>query len=180
LLLLLSILFFGLDSSPVLALPLDPELLIQVWDVKQRLGMTGLFLEEEVEHRQPSSWRDWAMVSVKRRIMMGLSHLEWAWSVLHGYPVLSCFELAPLPAPAASYLWRAADQQSWERLYREWLWKWRNGGCFKMVEFFNINPSGSLDLRSEMWLTEADEFGMILMAEGELSHPWSSRPIKLG
>lgn len=99
---------------------------------------------------------------------MGLSHLEWAWSVLHGYPVLSCFELAPLPAPAARYLWQAADAVSWEPLYREWLWKWRNGGSYKMVEFFTINPRGALNLRSEMWLAEADEFGMILMAEGKL------------
>jgi hypothetical protein len=34
-----------------------------------------------------------------------------------------------------------------------------------MVELFGINPTSSLDLRSEMWLAEADEFGMILTAE---------------
>jgi hypothetical protein len=36
-----------------------------------------------------------------------------------------------------------------------------------MAEFFGINPSGNLDPRSEMWLAEADDFGMILMAEGK-------------
>lgn len=146
---------------------MDAELLVQVWDVRRKLAMTGLFLEEEVEHRQPSSWREWVMVSVKRRTIMGLSHLEWAWSIIHGYPVLSCFELSPLPAPAAKYLWLAIESTSWERLYREWLWKWKEGGGYKMVEFFDINPSGSLDHRSEMWLAEADEFGMILMVEGK-------------
>ncbi|KFA67520.1 hypothetical protein S40285_10556 [Stachybotrys chlorohalonatus IBT 40285] len=34
-----------------------------------------------------------------------------------------------------------------------------------MAEFFGINPTGSLDLRSEMWFAAADDFGMILMAE---------------
>lgn len=169
LLLLLIILFFGFEPSPILFHPLDAELLFQVWDVRQKLATTGLFLEEEVEHRQPSSWRDWVMVSAKRRIIMGYSHLEWAWSVTHGYPVLSCFELAPLPAPAATYLWQAGDWPSWERLYKEWLWKWRDGGGYKMVEFFDINPSGNLDLRSEMWFAEADDFGMLLMAEGKSS-----------
>ncbi|KFA76904.1 hypothetical protein S40288_06185 [Stachybotrys chartarum IBT 40288] len=165
LLLLLIILFFGIEPSPVLSHPLDAELLVQVWDVKQKLAVTGLFLEEEAEHRQPSSWYDWVMVSAKRRTVLGLNHLEWAWSITHGYPVLSCFELAPLPAPAARYLWYAADRPSWERLYREWLWKWKDGGPYKMAEFFGINPGGNLDLRSEMWLAEADDFGMILMAE---------------
>jgi hypothetical protein len=76
-----------------------------------------------------------------------------------------------LPAPAAKYLWQAADRPSWERLYREWLWKWREGGGYKMAEFFDINPGGALDRRSEMWFAEADEFGMILMIEGKFHSP---------
>ena len=171
LLLLLIILFFGFETSLTPPLSLQAELLVETWDIKQTLATTGLFLDEELEHRKPASWRDWITVSLKRRIIMSFNHLEWAWSVIHGYPALTCFELAPLPAPAAKYLWQAADQPTWERLYREWLWKWRDEGGYKMVEFFDINPSGSLNRRSDMWFAEADEFGMMLMVEGKFHPP---------
>ncbi|KAH8201800.1 hypothetical protein TruAng_004064 [Truncatella angustata] len=173
LLMLLSIVLFGLgrpesgDSSTSPPHLVDePQLLVAVWDVKHKLAMTGLFLGQEAHHG-PShpSWCDWAFVSAKRRTIQGLHHLEWAWSVFFGYPVLTCFELGPLPAPAAKFLWQATNESKWKRLYGEWLWRWREGGGFKMAEFFTINPGGELDMRSEMWLAEADEFGMMLMAE---------------
>ncbi|KAH6649053.1 hypothetical protein BKA67DRAFT_576655 [Truncatella angustata] len=175
LLMLLSIVLFGLgrpesgDSSTSPPHLVDePQLLVAVWDVKHKLAMTGLFLGQEAHHG-PShpSWCDWAFVSAKRRTIQGLHHLEWAWSVFFGYPVLTCFELGPLPAPAAKFLWQATNESKWKRLYGEWLWRWREGGGFKMAEFFTINPGGELDMRSEMWLAEADEFGMMLMAEGK-------------
>lgn len=159
------LLFFGDGKKRILDHPKDAQLLIDVWDVKHSLAMTGLFLEQESKHRLPA-WKEWALVSAKRRTILGMHHLEWAWSLSHGYPILTCFELGPLPAPTAGYLWREMDQVKWERLYREWLWQWKDGD-YKMVEFFQINPGGDLDSRSEMWLADADEYGIMLMAEGE-------------
>ncbi|KAH8886336.1 hypothetical protein GQ53DRAFT_827992 [Thozetella sp. PMI_491] len=167
LLILLIILLFGFGNSAALAHPVDAQLLIDMWDVKQALAMTGLFLEQESNHTLPR-WRDWAMVSAKRRTILALHHLEWAWSLRHGYPILTCLELGPLPAPAARYLWEEGDERSWEHQYNEWLRLWR-GGSYRMEEFFQLNAGDSanpLDERSEMWLADADGFGVMLMAEG--------------
>ncbi|KPM42971.1 hypothetical protein AK830_g3546 [Neonectria ditissima] len=163
LLVLLVILLLCVRQGPVVVHPADAQLLIDVWDVKQHLAATGLFLEQESDHALPA-WEQWAIVSAKRRTILGLHHLEWAWSVLHGYPTLTCFELGPLPAPAARYLWRETDEETWARLYHTWLRQWKDGS-YKMGEFFDINPGADLDARGEMWLAEADEFGMMLMAE---------------
>jgi hypothetical protein len=160
---LIIILFFGIGSAPALPHPKDAQLLIDMWDVKHRLATTGLFLEQETDHSLPS-WRKWAIVSAKRRTVLAMHHLEWAWSLRHGYPILTCFELGPLPAPAARYLWQERDERRWQRLYSDWLRQWSNGS-YKMGEFFHLNPNGNLDARSEMYLAEADEFGMMLIAE---------------
>ncbi|KAM0263346.1 hypothetical protein ACHAQJ_001202 [Trichoderma viride] len=167
-LILLIILFFGIGQSPALAHPIDAQLLIDMWDVKRRLASTGLFLEQESNHTLPS-WKEWAIVSAKRRTILGLHHLEWAWSLRRGYPILTCFELGPFPAPAARYLWQNGQEKEWERLYKDWLRQWADGS-YKMMELFRVNASkdsDALDPRSELWLAEADEFGVMLMAESK-------------
>ena len=164
-LILVSLLILDHAEAPALPHPRDALLLIELWDMKAALARTGLFLNEEICHTLPN-WRQWTLTEAKRRTIQSLNHLEWAWSVLNGYPVLTCFELGPLPAPAASQLWRASDEKAWTDLYIEWLWRWKDGS-YKMVEFFYIEPKGQLDRRSELWLSEADEFGLMLMAEGE-------------
>jgi hypothetical protein len=151
---------------------MDAQLLIEMWDVKHRLAESGLFLDEEVNHTLPC-WDKWAIVSAKRRTILGLHHLEWAWSQLHGYPILTCFELAPLPAPAAGCLWREKDEKEWIGRYRWWLSRWKEGS-YKMAELFYIEPGWNLDVRGEMWLAEVDEFGMMLMAEQALSTSMSN------
>lgn len=118
-----------------------------------------------MSHHLPP-WKAWTLFSAKRRTILCLNHLEWAWSLLHGYPVLTCFELGPLPAPAAGHLWRETDEGKWRRLYGDWLHQWKDGG-YLMVEFFHIKAGEPLDARSEAWLAEADELGVMLMAEGK-------------
>jgi hypothetical protein len=107
------------------------------------------------------------MVTAKRRTIHSFHHVEWAWSVLHGYPVLTCFELGPLPAPPAKYLWQETEEKQWNLSYHKWLSVWKDGGFYRMMEFFHIDPNGPLDSRSQLWLSEADEYGMMVMAEGK-------------
>jgi hypothetical protein len=165
LLILIILLFFGDPEGPTVSHPMDAKLLVQMWDVKHGLASTGLFLDEEANHTMPV-WETWAIISAKRRTILALHHLEWAWSLRHGYPILTCFELGPLPAPAAGRLWRASDAKQWQLQYNEWLLQWQEGS-YKIGELFHIMPGGNMDSRSEMWLAEVDEFGMMLMAEGE-------------
>ncbi|KAL5389016.1 hypothetical protein DPSP01_002719 [Paraphaeosphaeria sporulosa] len=164
LLLLMIILFLGDVQNPVIPHPTDAELIVSMWNVKHHLASTGLFLDEEIKHSLPV-WKKWAIVSAKRRTILALHHLEWAWSLLHGYPPLACFELGPLPAPAAGYLWRERCEKEWKRQYYEWLSRWEEGGGYKLGELFHIKPGGEMDTRSETWLAEVDEFGMMVMSE---------------
>ena len=72
-----------------------------------------------------------------------------------------------MPAPAGKVLWTARTQQEWEGAYDRWLGRWAGQSIYKMQELIQINPGPELDPRTEMWLEEADEFGMMLMAIGK-------------
>jgi hypothetical protein len=164
-LILLVILLFGSKTRSSISNAESARLLISMWQVKHRLAGTGLFLGSEMNHGMPI-WREWAIVSAKRRTILALHHLEWAWSVLHGYPELLCTELGPLPAPAEKRLWQERQEVEWECLYEGWLTRWKDG-YFAMAELFPIRPGAELDSRAERWLSETDEFGMMIMAEGQ-------------
>ncbi|KAH8172141.1 Zn2/Cys6 DNA-binding protein [Sarocladium implicatum] len=144
--------------------PSDGEILVASWCMKEQLARTGLFLDAEVDHSLPD-WREWAFTACKRRTILAMHHLEWAWSLMKGYPVLTCFELGPLPAPEPGYMWQETDERRWKRQYEKWLTTWRDGGGYRMYEFFHIGPKVEMDERTERWYAEADDFGMMLIAE---------------
>lgn len=168
LIILLILLLF--NASPQASLdieyPLDADLIVQSWDVTQALASTGLYLDAESQNLAPS-WRQWAIVSAKRRTIVALHHVEFAWSMLRGYPPLTCFELGPLPAAAPGFLWREEDEMRWGALYKSWLRRW-SSGTYKMAELFRAGSGDGLGVRGEMWLAEADEFGMMIAAESKL------------
>lgn len=169
LLVLMIMLCFGIDDSGALSkgeadTSSESELLISVWNVKHRLATAGLFAKGEIEKKHPA-WRDWAIAEAKRRTVLSLHHFEWVWSIHRGYPVLTCFEVGPLPAPAPGYLWQETDKKKWQNQYADWLRLWKQG-CYNLAELFYVNIDGPLSARAETWLCEADEFGGMLMAEG--------------
>ncbi|KAK9771439.1 putative Transcription factor domain-containing protein [Seiridium cardinale] len=138
LLILLIILFFGFRDDQVIDHSSGAQLLIDVWEVKQNLAATGLFLEAEIDHRLPS-WKDWAIVSAKR-------------------------QLGPFPAPTARYLWHQTDEATWITNYMQWLRLWKDG-VYRTAELFHVERGEPLDERGELWLAETDELGVMLMAE---------------
>ncbi|CAI6336279.1 unnamed protein product [Periconia digitata] len=71
-LMLLIVLYFGFELTS----ERDARLLVATWDVKHALAATGLFLEEEASHDKIPPWRNWAIVSAKRRTILALNHLE--------------------------------------------------------------------------------------------------------
>jgi hypothetical protein len=172
---LLSImLFFGMGDPRGPPPPHEAEIMIAIWDVKNSVANTGLFAAEEQQRGHgapPPPWRTWAAINAKQRTIVSSHQIEWAWSILHGYPPLSCFEMGPLPAPAPKRLWEATDETSWQRLYARWRRQWPEdddgGGIFKMSEFLYSAPGVKLQRRAELWFGEADEFGMLLMAESK-------------
>jgi hypothetical protein len=124
----------------------------------------GLFLEEERTQMRPS-WEAWVHVTTKRRAVLALYLLHWAYSVLHEVPCFDCRDLGFMPAPAAKVLWQAQSEQEWNTRYIHWLSRW-SGQCYLQGEFGNIRPGVVMDARAERWLEEADEFGFIMISIG--------------
>ncbi|KAL2849673.1 hypothetical protein BJX68DRAFT_266988 [Aspergillus pseudodeflectus] len=140
LLILLIILFFCLGNDPGLEDPTDVQL----------------------------SLKDRALVSAKLRAIHSLHHLDFVWSVLRGYLILICWELGPLPAPPPRYLWEVGYEEAWKRMFARFLQQWMYGPCL-MSEMFAMNGEAPLEPRPERWRAKADEFGMMLMAEGTIT-----------
>ncbi|KAJ5205289.1 hypothetical protein N7472_001737 [Penicillium cf. griseofulvum] len=124
----------------------------------------GLFLQEEITQMRPS-WEAWVHVTSKRRAVLALYLLHWAYSVLNKVPCFDCRDLGFMPAPAAKLLWQAQAEEEWNTRYIHWLSRW-NGRGYLQAEFGNIRPGVVMDARAEKWLEEADEFGFIMISIG--------------
>ncbi|OQE04724.1 hypothetical protein PENVUL_c030G01033 [Penicillium vulpinum] len=122
----------------------------------------GLFLQEERTQMRPS-WEAWVHVTSKRRAVLALYLLHWAYSVLHKVPCFDCRDLGFMPAPAAKVLWQAQTEQEWNTRYIHWLSRWSGRG-YLQAEFGKIKPGVVMDSRAERWLEEADEFGFIMIS----------------
>jgi hypothetical protein len=126
----------------------------------------GLILEAEQEHKSPT-WRDWIQIEAKRRSVLGLYIVFWSYCVYHCVPYsLSYATIMSIPAPASKTLWQAGNDELWKYEYSRWLSAW--DGCgYTQAEFALIKEGIKLDPRSELWLEEADEFGMMYMSCGK-------------
>jgi hypothetical protein len=87
--------------------------------------------------------------------------------MLNGLPTFPCPELGFMPAPAGKVLWNAKTLGEWESAYDRWLGRWAGMGIYSMQELTDVKPGPELDLRTEIWLEGADEFGVMYMALGE-------------
>lgn len=125
---------------------------------------TGLYLQEERTQMRPS-WEAWVHVTSKRRAVLSLYLLHWAYSVLHKVPCFDCRDLGFMPAPAAKALWQAQTEQEWNTRYIHWLSRWSGQG-YLQAEFGKIRPGVVMDTRAEKWLEESDEFGFIMISIG--------------
>ncbi|PWY86399.1 hypothetical protein BO94DRAFT_80856 [Aspergillus sclerotioniger CBS 115572] len=122
----------------------------------------GLFLTEERAQTRPC-WDAWVHVTSKRRAVLALYLLHWAYSVLHKVPCFDCRDLGFMPAPAPKVLWEARSEQEWNTRYIHWLARW-SGQIYLQAEFGHIPPGPTLNTRAEKWLGEADEFGFLMVS----------------
>jgi hypothetical protein len=126
----------------------------------------SMMLPEESSHRRPS-WREWVMVGCKRRTLMSLFCFEWMNAMLNNFATFPCNDASFLPAPSGKVLWGMCKQSKWEVAYDRWLGRWAGLSIYTLGDLTGTPPGPTLDLRSEMWLEEADEFGMMFMTLGE-------------
>lgn len=143
----------------------DPAIFSNLETTTLRMARTGLILSEEIENERPS-WEPWIHITSKRRAVFCLFLLHWAYSVYHGLPSFECDQLGPLPAPPPKFLWEAQSKERWEYLYTRWLAQWERDP-YLMREFTTIASGPSLQRRSEKWLEDADELGVLFFSIGE-------------
>ncbi|KAL4780575.1 hypothetical protein BJX76DRAFT_337562 [Aspergillus varians] len=150
------------SSGPHPAMP-DVNIFRKVQDLINYTAHTGLFLQEEREQMRPT-WAAWVHVTSKRRAMLSLYLIHWAYAVFHNVPPsFNCRDLGFMPAPAAKVLWHAQSEQEWNSLYIKWLARW-DGQGYIQSEFDQIRPGIKMEPRAEKWLEETDEFGMVMMS----------------
>ncbi|KFY13567.1 hypothetical protein V491_06360 [Pseudogymnoascus sp. VKM F-3775] len=139
------------------------QTVVSLQEVGYYVGQTGLMLRAEASHVRPT-WEAWILVNTKRRTMSALYCLEWIYAMLNKLPTFPCTELGFMPAVSSKALWHARTKDEWEATYNCWLARWTVGGPYLMRELMAVQPGPELDLRTEMWLEEVDEFGMMYMS----------------
>lgn len=134
------------------------------WHVAEK---TGLVLEEEqnIEQAALPTWEAWIEITSKRRAVLAMYLLHWAYAVWHRIPSFDCNELGFIPAPAAKVLWQSQSAEEWSSLYIKWLARW-DGKGYMQREFDKVRLGIGLDELTERWLEEADEFGFIMISIG--------------
>jgi hypothetical protein len=143
----------------------DPAVFLCLQRFVDYVAKTGLFLTEERDCVQPS-WESWVHVTAKRRAVVTLYLLHWSYSVYHNVPSFACSQLGFMPAPAPKFLWQAGTKDKWANLYPRWLAQWE-GRPYMMSEFASIRPGAGLEPRSERWLEDADDFGVLFFSIGK-------------
>jgi hypothetical protein len=142
----------------------DPAIFQCLQRVVNHVAKSGLILEEEVHCVQPS-WTSWVHITAKRRAILTIYLLHWCHSVYHEMEPFACSQLGFMPAPAPKFLWQAETEEKWAMLYAQWLAQW-GGRPYMMSEFADIRSGVGLEARSEMWLEDADEFGVLFFSIG--------------
>lgn len=159
----ITILLFPKSSSTTWSAGHD--LFLKIQRIVYHAVGTGLFLREEREQIRPS-WEAWIHVTSKRRAVLSMYLLHWAYAIWQKVPCFDCKEIGFMPAPAAKVLWQAGSEEQWNTLYTRWLARW-DGRGYLQGEFDKIRPGNSMDSRAEKWLEETDEFGFIMISIGK-------------
>lgn len=139
----------------------DLPTLVALRELGVYINQSSLIIPEEKAHTRPS-WSDWVLVNCKRRSVMVLNLLAWCNAMHNGFANFPCADSDLIPAPAGKVLWNMDKQENWEVAYDKWLGRWAGLG---IVTHCDLKTPSKLDaVRSVMWLEEADEFGMMLIA----------------
>ncbi|KAI0408477.1 hypothetical protein F4802DRAFT_594408 [Xylaria palmicola] len=161
LMVLLALLFFPSNRQGTVSV-VPGHIFASIQEMACHVLSTGMLLHEEASHERPP-WRIWAHIEAKRRTLISIYFLHWAYSAYHGTRHFNCLQLSRMLAPGPKWLWQATDERTWAGLYARWLAQW-DGRELIQGEFFLVEKGPAMDPRVEMWLEDADEFGLMMVS----------------
>ncbi|EED20853.1 conserved hypothetical protein [Talaromyces stipitatus ATCC 10500] len=110
----------------------------------------------------------WAIASAAQRTVLAIYVFDCVVCFLNRIPVYSCDELDFIPAPVCRRLWEAREYETWREEYGNWFKAWK-GREVLMGELLIQHTESYASKRVEEWLSEADEFGMLIFTGSLLS-----------
>lgn len=147
----------------------EQALIFGLQDICLEVATFGVLLNAEVNSKIPD-WNEWVVAASKRRTVLAAHTILWIWSLLYAYPPSACRELGFMPSPAPKILWNARNDD-WQTLYQECM-RPSPGGPHRLGELQILREEVETDPRTQIWLEEADEFGVLLMSEGTCMDPF--------
>ena len=142
---------------------IDSATILRVQQVVYRLATTGILMSEAEKNGARPAWKDWIMLSAKRRTVLTMYAFDGVYTTMNDKPAFPAYELRFMPVPGIKSLWQARDETQWENLYDSWL-RECTGGCFLRRELMAMpEPRSQREARLQYWLENVDEFGMMLM-----------------
>jgi hypothetical protein len=159
------ILLFPIPQKPPSKM-FDLQILASLKQIGLGLRRGKMILPEELSHQRPS-WKSWVLVNCKRRALSVLSCLEWMNAMLNNFTNFPCDEDHHAPSTCSKTLWNIDNEESWKAAYDRFLGRWAGLEIYTVGDLRGTKPGPTLDQRSEMWLGEADELGMLFMTLGE-------------
>jgi hypothetical protein len=155
------------NASPLIT----RETMINLQDLACTITNTGLACPAELTHSRPD-YESWIVADTKRRTLYTMYMFDTIFSSLEGLPSFIAEELAGLPAPASKALWEAKGNAEWEREYNLHLGNWEGKGL-TIDELWPIPVRTAVEARRgrvDRWLSDVDEFGMMLFAVTSVTH----------
>lgn len=139
----------------------------QLQEMAYRLLAMTEFPKADISSKVPDR-ELWTIASVTQRTVLAIYVFDCAICFLNRIPVYSCDELDFIPAPVCRRLWEAREYETWREEYGNWFKVWK-GREVLVGELLIQHTESYASKRVEEWLSEADEFGMLIFTGSLLS-----------
>ncbi|KAF5867949.1 uncharacterized protein Bfra_007144oa [Botrytis fragariae] len=131
-----------------------------------KVSMYVAHLAEDLQNEGVPSWKEWALAESTRRTIIILFFIDLFFDVSSSVPEYRCDgnRLKYMTLPCSRKLWRATTNEAWENEYTNSM----RGIRLTYGDLINSRTRPE-DRRLDGWLSQLDEFGMLVLAAASLT-----------
>ncbi|KAF7942504.1 hypothetical protein BELL_0317g00110 [Botrytis elliptica] len=131
-----------------------------------KVAMHVAHLAEDLQNEGVPSWKEWAMAESIRRTIITLFFIDLFFDVSSSVPEYRCNgnRLQYMTLPCSRKLWRATTNEAWENEYANSM-----RGVQLTYGDLIISRTKPEDRTLDGWLSQLDEFGMLVLAAASLA-----------